>query len=332
MQSVIKRTIFRPLYFNFPVLDEYPHIFKSRTRAFEIVAEFGDLLYSTVNARPNKQAAEKKTLEEKQVVDLLDAALEKGLINDEQYRANIKITFLTAHEDVQQLLNSTFWELGKSLVRAEPDHSKCLYLARLIDSQNIQENLRREVLATGVTNPSADILNSLPYLSAVIYELLRLYPPVSQLINRVTTDRAVLGGRIALPKRTWVGWNTYGAHRDPAHWGPTARTFDPARWGSDVEKIKAKVRKDCVDGKYIPFNAYSRKCLGQGFALLQMKTVLFELVRRTKWVVHPSYKLRLTSVSYMAPHPYCAFTERFSQGGILSPLGCRVIFEEVLAN
>jgi xanthocillin biosynthesis cytochrome P450 monooxygenase len=147
----------------------------------------------------------------------------------------------------------------------------------------------------------------MPYLAAVLYELLRLYPPVSQLINRVTTDRAVLGGRIVLPKRTWVGWNAYGAHVDPANWGTTAGTFDPARWGSDVEKMKAKVRKDCVDGRYIPFNAHSRKCLGQGFALLEMKTVLFELVRRTKWTIDPSYKLKLTSVSYVAPHLLCIY-------------------------
>jgi xanthocillin biosynthesis cytochrome P450 monooxygenase len=126
LQSIIKQTLFKPLYFNFPALDKYPHIFKSRTRAFEIMAEFGDLLCSTARARPNKQAAEKKTLEEKQVVDLLDAALEKGLINDEQYRANIKITFLTAHENAQQLLNSTFWELGKSQVRQSRPHSICL--------------------------------------------------------------------------------------------------------------------------------------------------------------------------------------------------------------
>jgi xanthocillin biosynthesis cytochrome P450 monooxygenase len=243
IQSVIKKTLFKPLYFNFPVLDKYPRIFKSRARAFKTIAEFGDLLYNTVRARPNKQEAEKKTLEEKQLVDLLDAAVEKGLINDEQYRSNIKITFLTAHESVQQLLNSTFWELGNRQVSAQPSLQNVLLSGEADSFPDIQENLRQEVLTIGVTNPTADTLNSMPYLAAVIYELLRLYPPVSQVINRVTTDRAVLGGRIVLPKRTWVGRNAYGAHIDPVNWGPTARTFDPKRWGSDVERIKRRFEK-----------------------------------------------------------------------------------------
>lgn len=61
--------------------------------------------------------------------------------------------------------------------------------------------------------------------------------------------------------------------------------------------MQTKSRQDCVGGRYIPFNAHSRKCLGQGFALLEMKVILFELVRRGRWSVHEGYRLKLTSVS-----------------------------------
>lgn len=57
-----------------------------------------------------------------------------------------------------------------------------------------------------------------------------------------------------------------------------------------------KVRKETVKGHMISFNSHSRKCLGQGYALLEMKMVLFELVRRVKWTVSPDYELKLTSV------------------------------------
>jgi xanthocillin biosynthesis cytochrome P450 monooxygenase len=125
--------------------------------------------------RPNKQYAKMKTLDENEVVDLLDSALEKGVINDEQFRANIKITFLTAHENAQQLLNLTFWELGKSQVWQS---SIYLHTPTVVDTnapQDIQIKLRQEVHDLGVSNPTAETLNSMPFLTSVLYELLRLY-------------------------------------------------------------------------------------------------------------------------------------------------------------
>ena len=166
--------------------------------------------------------------------------------------------------------------------------------------QTIQDNLRAEVLATGVSDPTSETLNALPYLTAVIVELLRVYPPVSQLINRVTTRDASLGGTIHIPKGTFVGWNAPGVQSDPKVWGPTARQFIPERWGTNPKEIMDKVRKETVKGHMISFNSHSRKCLGQGYALLEMKMVLFELVRRVKWTVSPDYELKITSVK--APH------------------------------
>ena len=133
-------------------------------------------------------------------------------------------------------------------------------------------------------------------MTKVICELLRVYPPVSQLINRVTLEPVTLGGKLDLPKGTWVGWNAPGVHSDPAAWGPTARDFIPERWGDTTEEVLAKARRETVRGRYIAFNAYNRKCLGQAYAMLEMKMALFELVRRTKWAIDPSYELKLTSV------------------------------------
>ncbi|KAJ9660034.1 hypothetical protein H2201_007075 [Coniosporium apollinis] len=291
LQTIIKRTLFKPLYFNFPVLDKYPWLFRSRERAFQIMKEFDDTLYHMVRTNPRKQTREKGRVDSEKVAHALEEALESGKITDRQFRSNLKITFLTAHENTQQLLNITFWELGKS--------------------QEIQNRLRAEVLACGTSTATAEVVNRLPYLTSVIFELLRLYPPVSQLINRVTLQPALLGGEISIPARTWVGWNAYGVQIDTQVWGPTAAEFRPERWGRTVEEMQAKFRRETVRGAYIPFNAHTRKCLGQGFALLEMKIVLFELVRRVRWVVHPGYKLKLTS------------------GGILAPLGCRAIFSEV---
>ena len=118
LQSIIKRTIFKPLFFNFPVLDKYPQIFSSRRRAFAIMKEFEDLLCHLVRNRPRKLSQKNPVKpQDELVVHMLERALEEGSISEEQFRANLKITFLTAHENTQQLLNSAFWQLGHDQVR-----------------------------------------------------------------------------------------------------------------------------------------------------------------------------------------------------------------------
>ena len=153
------------------------------------------------------------------------------------------------------------------------------------------------MLATGIADPTSDDLNTLPYMTSLICELLRLYPPVSQVINRISTQSSRLGGEIEIPEGTFVGWSALGVQSDPRVWGPTARDFIPERWGDDAKEIMAKVRRETVRGTFIAFNSHSRKCLGQGYAFLELKMVLFELVRRVKWSVDPGYKLKLTPVS-----------------------------------
>jgi unspecific monooxygenase len=107
----------------------------------------------------------------------------------------------------------------------------------------------------------------------------------------------VLGGELPIPKGTFVGWNAWAVHSNTGIWGADAREFRPERWGSTIEEIQGRFRRETVRGTYIPFNAHKRKCLGQGFALLQIKILLFVLLGRVKWVVDPDYRLKLTPVS-----------------------------------
>lgn len=120
-----------------------------------------------------------------------------------------------------------------------------------------------------------------------------------------------MGGEIPIPARTFVGWNAFGVHTNPRVWGDDAALFRPERWGKTTGEMQARFRRETVRGAYIPFNAHSRKCLGQGFVLLQMKVFLFELVRRVEWKVDPGYQRKMTP------------------GGILAPLGCRVVLTKL---
>lgn len=137
----------------------------------------------------------------------------------------------------------------------------------------------------------------MPYLTATVFELLRLYPPLPQLTNRKASETAVLGGDFVISPNTLLGWTAFGVHTNKAVWGDDAREFVPERWGATVDTIQAKFRRENSRGAYIPFNAHARKCLGQKFALLQIKLVLFELVRSVEWVLDPGSKMKVARVS-----------------------------------
>ncbi|KAL8715431.1 MAG: hypothetical protein Q9220_000765 [cf. Caloplaca sp. 1 TL-2023] len=291
LQMTIKQSIFKPIFLNFPFLDKYSALIPSRQRAFFLVRHFESLLCKLVQNRPRQTSEKATNTKSEQVIHLLERALKEGKITEKQYRDNLKITFIVAHENTQLLLNSMFYQIGLD--------------------QQVQNRLRTEINASNTLNPTADTVNKLPYLTSVIYELLRLYPPISQLANRQCQTDSLLGGEVPVPAGTYLAWNAYGVQTSPANWGPRARDFIPERWGSNVEEMQMKFRRETTRGTFIPFNAHTRKCLGQGFVLLQMKIALFELVRSMRWRVDPEYKFKLPG------------------GGVLAPVGCKIIFEEI---
>ncbi|RHZ60379.1 hypothetical protein CDV55_100029 [Aspergillus turcosus] len=120
IQSVIKMMLFRPLFFNFPDMDKFAWLIQSRQRAYEIMHEFGDTLMATVLARIDRNRGHEKGNAEEMVVHMLVAAYRDGRLTEKQFKDNLKIVFLTAHENAQQLVNSMFWEIGKNIVRPSP--------------------------------------------------------------------------------------------------------------------------------------------------------------------------------------------------------------------
>jgi cytochrome P450 len=138
----------------------------------------------------------------------------------------------------------------------------------------------------------------LPYLTSVIYECLRLFPPISQLINRQTSTDVLVGGEILIPKGTFVGYNSYSTNRDKSAWGLDADTFKPERWGSTSEEIHKTYRKARARAEFISFHGGKRACLGERFAMLEMRITLVELARTFEWVLDESWEDRKTPVCW----------------------------------
>jgi cytochrome P450 len=141
------------------------------------------------------------------------------------------------------------------------------------------------------------VLQNLPWLTSVIYETLRLYPPISQLINRRTTEPVLLGGTIPIPAGTYIGYNAYATGRDTNAWGNDASDFRPERWGSTTDEINVHYRRVNHRASFISFHGGRRACVGQKFAMFEARLTIAELVRQTKWRIDPTWKRRMTAVS-----------------------------------
>lgn len=206
-----------------------------------------------------------------------------------------------------------------------------LYLYPLLsrDQQAVQDQLRAEVLeASNSSTPISEALTTLPYLISTTYELLRLYPPLANLPNRRTAHPVCLGDEIPLAANTWLGWNAYAVHTNTHIWGATAREFHPERWGTTVQEIQGTVRRQTVRGAYIPFISHTRKCAAQGYALMQIKLALYELVAGIEWKVDPRYRLKMNGVRFFLYKRILALLILL-QGNLTFPVGLRIVVQDL---
>lgn len=155
-----------------------------------------------------------------------------------------------------------------------------------------QEKLRQEIqnLASDISEPNA--LRKLSGMSLVIKETLRIHPPLTQVLRKLTKDFTI--NDIDIPKNTVVACVMQMSHIDERIW-TAPENFDPDRFNTT-----RKEDKKCPFS-YAPFGAGPHHCIGYAFADMQIKLVLMEILSRFELKVEATYEPPIREVPLKQP-------------------------------
>ncbi|XP_042784698.1 cytochrome P450 4F3 isoform X1 [Panthera leo] len=195
-----------------------------------------------------KAKAKAKTLD---FIDVLLLTKDKDgkQLSDEDIRAEADTFMFGGHDTTASGLSWVLYNLAK-----HPEYQeRC--------RQEVQELLRdREPKEI-----EWDDLAQLPFLTMCIKESLRVHPPVAVVSRCCTQDVVLPDGRV-IPKGVICLVSIFGTHHNPSVW-PDPEVYNPFRF--DPENIKERSSL-----AFIPFSAGPRNCIGQTFALTEIKVVL----------------------------------------------------------
>lgn len=267
----VKEQIFQPLYMNFPFLDMLP--IPSRVRAIKSVDNFRQALIERVK---DELMYNYKYEQTSYAASNLIRLFVNEEITETQLVDNIVILTIAGHENPQLLLTTVIYMLGKY--------------------PSWQEKLRQKTKDLDINS-----LNRSFYLNQFIFECIRIFPPLGQIINRLTTKDCVLGGKIVIPKNSYVGYNVYGTGTSKNVWGQDSFEFQPERWGTTHEQVIETWKRTKNTCAMSAFHGGRRACLGEKLALIEIRITIANMLQRLSWKIDNDWKERVTSAGPICP-------------------------------
>lgn len=204
-----------------------------------------------------------------------------GFEDNKESKTKMK-TFL----DVLLALSETEMSLTDEQIRAEVDTimvggqetnaTALSFILLLLGSHpKAQEKLFQEInsiFGNSDRPVEKEDLSKMQYCEAVIYETLRLYPPIPAVMRHV--DRDLEMENYTLPKGTMAVISIWGTGRSKRLWGDSAEEFYPERWINNEVPAAAA---------FTPFSYGRRACIGKKYAMTSLKTILSWCIRELEF-------------------------------------------------
>uniref|UniRef100_A0A8B9Q663 Cholesterol 24-hydroxylase n=1 Tax=Apteryx owenii TaxID=8824 RepID=A0A8B9Q663_APTOW len=191
--------------------------------------------------------------------------------DDENILDNFITFFVAGHETTANQLSFTVMALAQHpeiLERLQAEVDEVIGAKRDIDYED---------------------LGKLEYLSQVLKESLRLYPPVPGTVRWTKTENVIEGIRI--PAKTTLIFSTYIMGRMEQYFKDPL-TFNPDRFSKEAPKPYYS---------YFPFSLGPRSCIGQVFAQMEAKVVMAKLLQRFEFQLVPGQSFKLLDAGTLRP-------------------------------
>ena len=117
---------------------------------------------------------------------------------------------------------------------------------------------------------TSEDVKQMPYLEMCVKEALRLYPPAAFFARTIIEDFQC--DKYKVPAGTTFLVLSYAVHRDPEVYDKPEH-FIPERFAPNSTVARNPFA-------FVPFSAGSRNCIGQRFAMLELKLFLATILRK----------------------------------------------------
>lgn len=197
-----------------------------------------------------------KHASETEGTDIFSYAMSTGSFNDTELAGQMSNVLAAGHETSSPTVTWACYTLAKTPIVQER------LMAELRSSLSSNNGVETEV--------TAELLESLTYLRAVVRECLRLIPTAPVTRREAKRDTSIAG--YVIPSGTSiVGLHDHFNTREE-EWGADAKEFRPERWLDS--------QSHATDNLFMTFNIGPRSCIGQGFAILEASALLAAIFRQ----------------------------------------------------
>ncbi|KAF8366923.1 cyp-29A4 [Pristionchus pacificus] len=210
----------------------------------EVITERMSLLCPCGDAEANKRS----------FLDLLIAEKGRENLSLEDIREEVDIFMFAGHDTTSSALGWVMWCFAHHQEIQERAHEEIMG----VFGDDVDRDCTREDLA------------NLPYLERCIKESMRLFPPVPFVIRNIREDFQM--GPHLLPRDSPLLISPYLVHRNERIY-PNPEVYDPDRFLPENSSTRHPY-------DFVPFSAGPRNCIGQKFAMYQLKIIVSSLLRR----------------------------------------------------